>query len=69
MFEANDTQAMALDFFNGTTFCAASKPPLANVSDCQAFAAWFTPAAMTVLGEVITLANQAVCQAVFNTCH
>ena len=65
--QTNESIKMATDFFNGTDFCGAAKPPIPK-SDCQTFNQWFTPASMSVLGQVMNLSPKAVCQLGYGAC-
>ena len=65
--QTDDSKKLATDFFNGSDFCDGKSPPLPK-NECQQFNKWFTPASMTVLGQVMALSPQAVCQIGFKTC-
>ena len=68
MMQTNDSVATIAEFYNGKGFCGVAKPPISPSADCQAFVKWFAPASMSVLGQVVGLASQAICQYAFNTC-
>ena len=69
MMQSNATFVNALSFFQGPEFCGAwFLPPFSNPDECKAFAEWFTMPAFTVLGQVIGLSEELLCQLVYQKC-